>query len=256
MNTKQNIWVVVPAAGVGRRMGSETPKQYLQLNDKTVIEHTLRVFDLHDAISEVVVVISKEDEFWPSLDIKISKPLHIADGGNERCDSVLNGLKLLESKADDTDWVLVHDAARPCLRKEDLTLMLEILLQDAVGGILAVPVRDTMKRSTAKNTIKETVERDNLWHALTPQMFRLGLLRAALESALKDNQVITDEASAMELAGYQPLLIEGHADNLKITRPEDLALAAFFLRQANLEHRGLGNRDLDNRGLDNQEEIK
>lgn len=233
MNKKQNIWVVVPAAGVGRRMGIETPKQYLQLNDKTVIEHTLRVFDQHDAVSEIVVVISKEDEYWPSLDINLSKPLHIADGGKERCDSVLNGLKSLTGKADENDWVLVHDAARPCLRNEDLTLLLETLYDNEVGGILAVPVRDTMKRSVTGNTIKETVERENLWHALTPQMFRFGLLKSALDSALKNNETITDEASAVELAGYQPKLVEGHADNLKITRPEDLALAAFFLKQVN-----------------------
>ncbi|GMR16283.1 MAG: 2-C-methyl-D-erythritol 4-phosphate cytidylyltransferase [Gammaproteobacteria bacterium] len=236
MNKKQNIWVIVPAAGVGRRMGTDTPKQYLQLNEKTVIEHTLRVFDFHDAILEVVVVISKEDEYWPSLNINLSKPLHITDGGKERCDSVLSGLKSLEDKAEDNDWVLVHDAARPCLRNEDLTLLLDTLQKNEVGGILAVPVRDTMKRSINKNVIKETVERDNLWHALTPQMFRFGLLKSALESAVKDNKVITDEASAIELAGYQPVLVEGHADNIKITWPEDLALAAFFLRQAELEH--------------------
>ena len=132
---------------------------------------------------------------------------------------------------------MVHDAARPCLRHDDLTLLLESLNDNKVGGILAVPVRDKMKRSSdGLNIIKETVDREGLWHALTPQMFRFGLLKDALESALNNNEVITDEASAIELAGYQPVLVEGHADNLKITRPEDLALAAFFLRQADLEH--------------------
>ena len=237
MNIKQNIWVIIPAAGVGRRMGTDTPKQYLLLNEKTVIEHTLSVFDLHKSVSEIVVAVSKEDEYWPSLDLDLSKPLHIVNGGNERCDSVLNGLKFLEDKAGADDWVLVHDAARPCLRNEDLTLLLETLQENEVGGILAVPVRDTMKRSIENtNIIKETVDRESLWHALTPQMFRFGLLKNALESALNNNEVITDEASAIELAGYQPVLVEGHADNLKITRPEDLALAAFFLRQAALVH--------------------
>lgn len=236
MNNKKNIWVIIPAAGVGRRMGTDTPKQYLLLNEKTVIEHTLDVFNTHDSISEIVVAVSKEDEYWPSLDLNLSKPLHKVNGGTERCDSVLNGLKFLEDKAENNDWVLVHDAARPCLRKEDLTLLLETLQEHEVGGILAIPVRDTMKRSVGGNIIKETVERENLWHALTPQMFRYGLLKDALVSALNNNEVITDEASAIELAGYQSVLVEGHADNLKITRPEDLALAAFFLRQVDLEH--------------------
>jgi len=232
MTKKQNIWVIIPAAGVGRRMGTDTPKQYLLLNEKTVIEHTLAVFDSHDYISEIVVAVSKEDEYWPSLNLNFLKPLHKVSGGKERCDSVLNGLKFLEDKAGADDWVLVHDAARPCLRKEDLTLLLEELQEQEVGGILAVPVRDTMKRSVENtNIIKETVDLESLWHALTPQMFRFGLLKNALESALNNNEVITDEASAIELAGYQPVLVEGHADNLKITRPEDLALAAFFLRQ-------------------------
>ena len=230
MNKKQNIWVIIPAAGVGRRMGSDTPKQYLLLDERTVVEHTLSVFDSHPAISEVIIAISENDEYWSSLNIALSKPLHVVDGGKERCDSVLNALTFLQKRANADDWVLVHDAARPCLRTEDLNLLLEKCQSHAVGGILAVPVRDTMKRSDA-NTIKETVDRENLWHALTPQMFRFKLLKDALESALKKNNIITDEASAIELAGYQPLLVEGHADNIKITRPEDLTLAAFFIDQ-------------------------
>lgn len=242
MNIKQNIWVIIPAAGVGRRMGSDTPKQYLLLNDKPVLEHTLKVFTAHDAISEIVVAISNEDEYWSSLNFDNVKPIHKAEGGKERCDSVLNGLKFLENKAQADDWILVHDAARPCLRKEDLDLLLEQLQRHDVGGILAIPVRDTMKRSVENShLIDETVDRDNLWHALTPQMFRFKVLKDALESALRQNKQITDEASAIELAGFQPVLVEGHADNIKITRPEDLALAAFFLRQAKLEKEE-GNR--------------
>ena len=231
MNKKKNIWVVIPAAGVGKRMESDTPKQYLKLNNKTVIEHTLSVFDKHDSISEIVVSISEGDEYWATLDFDLSKPLHIAAGGKERCDSVLNGLKYLENKAAADDWILVHDAARPCLRHEDVSLLIDTLKENDVGGILAVPVRDTMKRSLDNNTIKETVDRKNLWHALTPQMFRFSMLKNALESALSNNDVITDEASAIELAGYSPLLVEGHADNIKITRPEDLVLASFFLQK-------------------------
>jgi len=235
MNKKQNIWVIIPASGVGKRMSSPVPKQYLKLNDKTVIEHTLDVFDKHESISEVVVVISEGDEYWSPLNANISKTLHVTYGGKERCDSVLNGLKFIENKAEANDWILVHDAARPCLRESDLSLLLETLNEHDIGGILAVPVRDTMKRSTDNNLIKETVEREHLWHALTPQMFRYSMLRDALESSLKNNEVITDEASAIEFSGFKPLLVEGHSDNIKITRPEDIGLASFFLKQIELE---------------------
>lgn len=232
MNQKNKIWVIIPAAGVGRRMQSDIPKQYLSLNGKSVFEYSLNVFDKHESVSEIVVVVSDEDEYWPSLSLKLSKPLHKVIGGKERCDSVLNGLQFLKDKADESDWILVHDAARPCLRKDDISLLLNKLSEHEVGGILAIPVRDTMKRSAAdSNTIKETVERENLWHALTPQMFRYKILKDSIESALKEEKIITDEASAVELSGYQPVLIEGHADNLKITRPEDLALAAYYLKQ-------------------------
>ena len=233
MNKNKKIWVIIPAAGVGKRMESDTPKQYLKLNNKTIIEQTLTLFDKHDAVSEVVVVISEGDEYWASLNVELSKPLHIAKGGKERCYSVLNALIFLEDKAADDDWVLVHDAARPCLRQEDITLLLATLDEHEVGGILAVPVRDTMKRSFDNNNIKETVERENLWHALTPQMFHFSMLKSALESALNNSEAVTDEASAIELAGYQPLLVEGHADNIKITRPEDLVLASFFYKKLN-----------------------
>ncbi|MDH5370583.1 MAG: 2-C-methyl-D-erythritol 4-phosphate cytidylyltransferase [Gammaproteobacteria bacterium] len=231
MNKKQNIWVIIPAAGVGRRMGSDIPKQYLTLNGKTVIEHSLSLFDAHESVSEIILAISKDDEYWSSLKVNLSKPIHVVEGGTERCDSVLNGLIFLECKANDNDWVLVHDAARPCLRTEDLTLLVSELQQHDVGGILAIPVRDTMKRSDSKNIIKETVERENLWHALTPQMFRFKILKDSIESALNDNKNVTDESSAVELAGFQPVLVEGHADNLKITRPEDLTLAAYYLKK-------------------------
>lgn len=236
MNSDKNIWVVIPAAGVGRRMKTDTPKQYLLLNDKTVLEHTLAVFDKHDAVSEVVVAVSKEDGYWAELNVTLSKPLHKVDGGEERCDSVLNALNYLQDKAALDDWVLVHDAARPCLRHEDLTLLLHEIEDEEAGGILAIPVRDTMKRAANNsNIIKETVVRENLWHALTPQMFRYGLLREALKTALNNNKQVTDEASAIELTGKKAVLVEGHADNIKITRPEDLALAAFFLKHINVD---------------------
>jgi 2-C-methyl-D-erythritol 4-phosphate cytidylyltransferase len=241
MNQKQNIWVIIPAAGVGRRMQTDVPKQYLILNDKTVIEHTINVFTSVEFISGIIVAISKDDEYWTGLDFNVDKRLHTVDGGDERCYSVLNALKFLQKKAQPNDWVLVHDAARPCLRTEDLNLLVDKLKDHDVGGILAIPVRDTMKRSDkslGKNQdtehdvlIEETVDREGLWHALTPQMFRFGLLYDALEAALSQGKLITDESSALELAGYHPVLVEGHADNIKITHPDDLTLAAFYLKE-------------------------
>ena len=141
--------------------------------------------------------------------------------------SFLDGVKV---RIDD-DWVLVHDAARPCLRRSDIDRLLERLAGHPVGGLLGVPVRDTMKRTDDTGLIERTVTRDNLWHAYTPQMFRFAMLRDALEEALRRKLLVTDEASAMELAGHRPLMVEGHGDNIKITRPEDLALAAFYLAQ-------------------------
>ncbi|MDH5396309.1 MAG: 2-C-methyl-D-erythritol 4-phosphate cytidylyltransferase [Gammaproteobacteria bacterium] len=234
MTAKDKIWVIIPAAGVGRRMGTDIPKQYLELNNIPVIHHSINVFANHPAIAEIVVVLSKDDEYWSDLNISQQKPLHIVDGGKERCDSVLNGLKFLNDKAGQNDWVLVHDAARPCLRSDDLTLLLDTLINHETGGILAIPVRDTMKRSVSvgdAHFITATVDRENLWHALTPQMFRFGMLYDALNKALTENKMITDEASAIEAAGFQPVLVEGHADNLKITHPDDLSLAAFYLRE-------------------------
>lgn len=222
-------WVVIPAAGVGARMKADRPKQYLPLYGKTVIEHTLNCFTQHPAITGIVVALSPDDPYWPGLHIESRLPLHIAAGGQERCHSVLNALHLLAQHAASDDWVLVHDAARPCLTRPDIDKLCTELNDDTVGGILAVPVRDTMKRADGEGRIGATEDRNGLWHALTPQMFRLGLLTQALEQALADGFVVTDEASAVEHAGLRPKLVEGRADNIKVTRPEDLALAEFFL---------------------------
>ena len=222
-------WVVIPAAGVGARMQADRPKQYLPLRGRTVIEHTLGCFTRHPAIAGIVVALSPDDPYWPSLRIDTNVPLHVAAGGQERCHSVLNALRLLAQHADANDWVLVHDAARPCLTRADIDKLCAELENDEVGGILAVPVRDTMKRADGAGRIRVTEDRNGLWHALTPQMFRVGLLMQALEQALADGFVVTDEASALEHVGLRPKLVEGRADNIKVTRPEDLALAEFFL---------------------------
>lgn len=225
-------WALIPAAGLGRRMGSEIPKQYLTLGDRTVLNHTLDVLLQESRLRGVVIAVSKDDEFAAALPWSNGqRPVLRADGGAERCHSVLNGLQRLAEEGADHDWVLVHDAARPCLRQTDLARLIDTLNDHPVGGLLGVPVRDTMKRSDKDGSVTGTVDREGLWHALTPQMFRLGELRAALEGAIAAGVTITDEASAMEWAGKQPLLVEGHSDNLKITRPEDLALAQLYLQQ-------------------------
>lgn len=224
-------WIVIPAAGVGKRMGADRPKQYLSLLGKSVLEQTINCFIDHPRVAGIIVALSPDDGYWPELPISRSLRIMRAEGGTERCHSVLNALDALQTKADEYDWVLVHDAARPCLARGDLDKLINELSNDEVGGILAVPVRDTMKRGDGTGHIAHTEDRNDLWHALTPQMFRFGLLRSALQRSLADGFVVTDEASAIEHIGLKPRLVEGRADNIKVTRPEDLALAVYFLER-------------------------
>lgn len=228
-------WAVVPAAGVGIRMGSDTPKQYLPLNGRTVLEHTLQTLLASSKIDGVYLALSPDDAGWSNIATNSNPKITRVDGGAERCHSVLNALNLLQESAAPDDWVLVHDAARPCLRPEDLDLLMESLAEHPVGGLLGVPVRDTMKRTDGVGSITETVSREALWHAYTPQMFRLRPLFQALQGAIDKGLMVTDEASAVELAGVCPQMVVGHDDNIKITRPEDLALASFYLKQQKAE---------------------
>ncbi len=226
-----NYWAVIPAAGVGARMASDLPKQYLPLAGRTVIEHSLNAVLNHPTIKGVVLAIAAVDEYWAALGYQHKKPVLLAPGGAERCHSVLNALNMLQATANESDWVLVHDAARPCLRQDDISQLIACCKHHSVGGILAVPVTDTIKQSTGAGetgTISMTVNRSLLWRAQTPQMFRLGMLRDALAGALAADMTITDEASALEWSGQLPMLVEGHGDNIKITCPEDLPLAEFY----------------------------
>ena len=233
--TETACWALIPAAGAGRRMGAAIPKQYLDLAGQPVLEYSLRLFLDHPRIRGVVIALDTADERWEALPSAHHPAILRVAGGTERCHSVLNALKALGGRADADDWVLVHDAARPCLRREDLDRLISTLEDHPVGGLLGVPVRDTMKAANARGEVQNTVPRAGLWHAYTPQMFRLGPLRQALSQAIAAGQLVTDDASALEIAGLQPLLVEGHADNIKITRPEDLALAHFYLlRQGRL----------------------
>lgn len=231
------VWVVIPAAGVGRRMQLDCPKQYLQIHDKTVLEHTIDVFLGNPAIDGIVVMTGANDEYWPVVAERLQGfPVFQATGGSERADSVLNGLNFLADQGvPDDAVVLVHDAARPCLLRSDLYLLLAAIDEYAdSGAILAVPVRDTMKRAQSgqiPSLIMHTESRECLWHALTPQMAGLGVLRHALQSGLAAGADITDEASALEYAGLNPRLLEGDSCNIKITRPADLGLAEFFLQR-------------------------
>lgn len=226
-----HFWAVIPAAGVGARMGAPLPKQYLSLAGRTVIEHTLERFLAVEAIAGIVVAVAAGDSRWTELARGCDPRVVQAPGGAERCHSVLSALQVLAPRAAADDWVLVHDAARPCIRPADIRLLMRTLEGDPVGGLLGLPVRDTMKRCGTDGRVSRTVDREGLWHALTPQMFRLGTLASALESAVAAGRLVTDEAEAVELAGLAPRLVEGHADNIKITRPVDRMLAELYLRQ-------------------------
>lgn len=204
-------------------MAADRPKQYLQLGGQTLIEHSLDCFLDHPALKGVVVSIAENDPYWPGLRCAGDARIQRAPGGRERADSVLNALLLLHAQgAVDDDWVLVHDAARPNLARSDLDKLLSELADDPVGGLLAVPARDTLKRAGADGRVVATVDRSTIWQAYTPQMFRLGTLHRALAECLVAEVAVTDEASAIEWAGHAPRLVEGRSDNIKVTRPEDL----------------------------------
>lgn len=229
MTQTSRFWGIVPAAGVGKRMQSDKPKQYLELAGAAVIEHTLTRLLSAGVFEAIAVAISSEDPYWPELKISQHPAILTAAGGKERADSVLSGLNSIGDRASDEDWVLVHDAARPCITAEDIFKLIDSLEAEDVGGILALSSHDTLK-NVYENRIAGTLDRSHIWRALTPQMFRYGMLKKALE-ATQGNPAITDEASALELSGFQPKIVEGRPDNIKITRPEDLALAQFYLEQ-------------------------
>ena len=216
-------------------MGSAVPKQYLELNGRLVIDHTIERLLLHPSIDGLYLALSEEDALWDRSEFARHPDLVRVPGGTERCYSVRNALQALSPRARAHDWVLVHDAARPCIRRSDIDHLIRMASGHEVGGLLGVPVSDTIKRTDAADRIVDTVDRNHLWRAFTPQMFRFGTLYGALTTALEAGFLVTDEASAVERAGHSPIMVEGHADNLKITRPEDLPLAAYFLDRQSAE---------------------
>jgi 2-C-methyl-D-erythritol 4-phosphate cytidylyltransferase len=229
-----SIVAIVPAAGVGSRMKADRPKQYLVLNGKTILEHTIEQLLSYPLIENVVVAITDGDPYFPELAIAQDSRVIRVSGGKERADSVLSGLSYVQENQL-TEWVMVHDAARPCIRHSDIEKLINDVIPEHVGGILATPVRDTMKQANTDTTIGKTIDRSVLWHALTPQLFTAELLYLALKTGLDKGLSITDESSAIELMGHQPKLVQGRADNLKITQPEDLDLAAFYLQKMKKE---------------------
>ena len=223
--------VIIPAAGAGSRMGAEIPKQYLLLSNRPMIETTLQVFASSQRIASISVILSADDTAWDAADIQVSNNISVYRvGGETRSQTVLNGLKAIQNKVAQDDWILVHDAARPGLTDSLLNRLLDTLKNDAVGGLLAIPLADTLKRADGEQRVAHTEPRDHLWQAQTPQMFRYGMLLEALTLAAQKSSLATDEAQAIEALGHQPKLVPGQLRNLKVTYPEDLALIEAILQ--------------------------
>ncbi|VAW52687.1 2-C-methyl-D-erythritol 4-phosphate cytidylyltransferase [hydrothermal vent metagenome] len=241
IKTNHTTWAIVPAAGIGKRMQSALPKQYILLNGRPVLEHTINSLLQNKYIAGLVIALHADDQCFTNLKIKSDKPILQTVGGNERADSVLNAINALfeHAKFDaEKDWVMVHDAVRACLRQEDIDKLVAEVAENPGGGLLALPVRDTMKRQSADGepaTVTKTVNRENLWHALTPQYFPAKSLKDALKNALDKGLAVTDDSSVMELAGFSPILVHGNEENIKITRPDDLRLASVYLKNRNSE---------------------
>lgn len=232
-----SVWAVVPAAGSGRRMAAEVPKQYLKLNGVPILEHTLRALLACPDIRGVVVVLDPSDRRADAIPSLSDPRVTTASGGAERADSVLAGLEAITAEAGVKDWVLVHDAARPCISVTTLCALITSCLSKGVGGVMAQASVDTLKHVSDDNRVVETLDRKVIWRAQTPQMFKLTELTSALSSAIASEAAITDESMAMELAGYPVSILEGHSSNIKITVPADLEIAEIILRRLSEESR-------------------
>lgn len=229
MSADGRRWAVVPAAGRGERFGGRVPKQYERILGRPVLSWTLAALLAERTIRRVVVALAADDRRFGRLGEASDARVRVCPGGVERSMSVANALESLAGAARDEDWVLVHDAARPCLQAADLRALIDGVGRDPVGGLLAVPVGETLKRAGSNGRIERTVSRDDLWRAMTPQMFRYGLLKRALALCIDRERNVTDEAAAIEAMGLRPRLVQGRGDNIKITHPEDLGLATAIL---------------------------
>ncbi|QIQ41996.1 MAG: 2-C-methyl-D-erythritol 4-phosphate cytidylyltransferase [Buchnera aphidicola (Microlophium carnosum)] len=229
---KPKIIAIVPAAGIGSRMQIDLPKQYIKIQNRTILEHTLKTLLLHPNIVRIIVSLNKQDTYFHKLSISSNLRIISVIGGKKRINSVLSGLIVAEN----VDWVIVHDAVRPCLSYRDLEKLISIIKKNPVGALLARPVSDTIKYGNLKKEkVLYTVHRKNLWHALTPQLFQIDLLKYCLKKIIEDKISITDEASALEYCGYNPLLIRGSCSNIKVTCLEDLVFANFYLKEYNVD---------------------
>lgn len=223
-------WAIVPAAGIGSRMQSTTPKQYLDLDGRYLIEHSLLKLLAMDWVSEIVVAVAEGDPYWPKLSLSKNSRITTVIGGGERADSVWNALLSIDERVEDNDYVLVHDAARPCIASDDLEKLYQTVINSESGVILADKLTDTIKRDNGNSSILKTVPREGLWRALTPQMFSYALLKTALKTARESSSdAVTDEAYAVEQLGLSPRLIQGRSDNIKVTTKGDLKLASLIL---------------------------
>jgi 2-C-methyl-D-erythritol 4-phosphate cytidylyltransferase len=236
MRDDARLFAIVPAAGRGERFGGYRPKQYLPLLDRAVLSWSLRALLAERSISRIVVAIVDGDRRFHRVPESNDPRVQACQGGSRRELSVANALDALQCEARDADWVLVHDAARPCLQRGDLRALIAAVAGDPVGGLLALPVGDTLKAAGRDGRSERTVSREGLWRALTPQMFRYGVLRRALRLSIERDRAVTDEASAVEALGLRPLLVSGRADNIKITIPGDCGLAAAILSAGEGKH--------------------
>ncbi|ANZ22619.1 2-C-methyl-D-erythritol 4-phosphate cytidylyltransferase [Buchnera aphidicola (Diuraphis noxia)] len=224
---KLKIIAIVPAAGIGSRMQSSLPKQYIKIKNFTILEYTLHTLLLHPNIVKIIVSLHKEDKYFYKLPVSSHFRIIPVIGGKDRINSVLSGLKIKTN----AHWVIIHDAVRPCLSYQDLDRLISIVKKKPIGAILARPVSDTIKYSDKKGKkTLYTLNRNHLWHALTPQLFQINVLKNCLKNVIKNKINVTDEASALEYYGYNPLLIIGNSRNIKITCPEDLSIAEFYLK--------------------------
>jgi len=223
-------WVVIPATGIGSRMQADRPKQYLMLGQQTILQHTLDKLLSHPKIDGAVLVLHAQDEYWPKLGYRSEKPLLLCQGGEQRLHSVFNGLQCLKQHGEDNPLVLIHDAVRPFVSHAELDRLIEVAVLDEAGALLATPVADTLKLANDRGKVEHTQSRDHLWRALTPQAFRLATIYRALQHAIDSAAQITDDASAMEQAGYHPALVASSTINFKITTADDLTLARHIIR--------------------------
>ena len=225
----EKLWAVVPAAGQGRRVGGAVPKQYLEIAGIPVLAHSLNRLAAVQQIDAIFVGISETDRHWQKLPLPPGMEVACYTGGQSRAETVWLGLQALQECASADDWVLVHDAARPCVQVKDIDALISAVVPSFEGGLLAVPVTDTIKVATQDSTTKQTMDRRMLWRAQTPQLFRFSVLYTALQAVVHDLESISDESAAVEKLGLKPLIVQSDERNIKITNSKDLQLAEFFL---------------------------